>query len=257
MRPVSVDGIGRGAGGLRWDVREIQEGWQLETWHLSLPRASTVACSTSHRIRPLLAPQLTPEEVITAPLRQVGEGGRRLRRAGRGISTANVNSTSVCVWGLSLSLESSFSSDRKVTESSWELFALPLSFSPFPCRLTDHKFTTIGYILIPLSVGTRGWLKINNLSFASCSLIFAGSFFWACFGVVVATVVLHCSGVGGGDVGGIFSFFFPPFHFSILYSLEKNERFPGCSRWYGTGQLFQFHSVNSFWCLFLLFGFHG
>lgn len=133
-------------------------------------------------------------------------------------------------------------------KSDRELMGIILSFSPFPCGLTDHKFTTIGSILIPLSVGTRGWLKINNLSFASCSLIFAGSFFlsalWCCCRYC-------CCIVRGG--------FSPssPFHFPILYSLEKKERFPGCSRWYGTGQLFQFHSVNSFWCLFLLFGFHG
>lgn len=124
-----------------------------------------------------------------------------------------------------------------------------LSFSPFPCGLTDHKFTTIGSILIPLSVGTQGWLKINNLSFASCSLIFAGAFFlsalWCC-----------CCYCCAALFGGIFSLHPPsPFHFPILYSLEKKERFPGCSRWYGTGQLFQFHSVNSFWCLFLRFGF--
>lgn len=59
-----------------------------------------------------------------------------------------------------------------------------LSFSPFPCDLTDHTFTTIGSILILLSVSTRGRLKINNLSFALCSLIFAGFFFlstlWCC-----------------------------------------------------------------------------
>lgn len=79
----------------------------------------------------------------------------------------------------------------------------------FPCGLTDHKFTTIGPILIPLSVGTRGWLKINNLSFASCSLIFQVSrSFWVYFAVVATVVVLHCSGGGWLWGGGSFFFFF-------------------------------------------------
>lgn len=102
----------------------------------------------------------------------------------------------------------------------------------FPCGLTDHKFTTIGSILIALSVDTRVWLKINNVSIASCSLIFAVSF-WVCF---VAVVVLHCS-------GGFSSFFLSP---PLLYSLEKKECFPGCSQWYGIRHFFQFHYVNSF-----------
>lgn len=78
-----------------------------------------------------------------------------------------------------------FSSDRKLTEASWELYpslsfslslclCIPLSLC-FPRGLTDHKFTAIGSILIPLSVATPGWLKINNLSIASCSLIFTVS----------------------------------------------------------------------------------
>lgn len=96
-------------------------------------------------------------------------------------------------------------------KSDRELLGIILSFSPFPCGLTDHKFTTIGSILIPLSVGTQGWLKINNLSFASCSLIFAGSFFlsalWCCCRYC-------CAALFGGDFLPL-----PPFIFlsSILW----------------------------------------
>lgn len=53
-----------------------------------------------------------------------GRLGRWLRWGGRGVSVPNVNSVSV--WELSLPQESFFSSDRKVTESSWELFSLSL-----------------------------------------------------------------------------------------------------------------------------------
>lgn len=97
-------------------------------------------------------------------------------------------------------------------KSDRELLGIILSFSPFPCGLTDHKFTTIGSILIPLSVGTQGWLKINNLSFASCSLIFAGSFFlsvlWCCCRYC-------CAALFGGD--------FLPLPLSFSYPLFSGE----------------------------------
>lgn len=177
----------------------------------------------------------------------MSSAGRAESEWERGISTLSVNSLSVCVWELSLPLESPLSSDRRMTETSWELQHSPsLSLSPsvslslFPTRTDRSQIHSNRAYFNTFSVGTWGWLKINNLSIASRSLSFSQYLsFWVCFAVVAAVVVLHCS-------GGFSSFFFSPLFLPFLYSLEKKECFSGCSQWYGTEQLFQFHYINSF-----------
>lgn len=175
----------------------------------------------------------------------------------RGISTLSLNSLSVCVWELSLPLESPLSSDRRMTETSWELQHSPsLSLSPsvslslFPTRTDRSQIHSNRAYFNTFSVGTWGWLKINNLSIASRSLSFSQYLsFWVCFAVVAAVVVLHCS-------GGFSSFFLPSFSSFPLFSGEEGMLF-----WVQSvirhGAALSVSLYKQLWCLFLLSGFYG
>lgn len=129
-------------------------------------------------------------------------------------------------------------------------FSLSVSLSLFPTRTDRSQIHSNRAYFNTFSVGTWGWLKINNLSIASRSLSFSQYLsFWVCFAVVAAVVVLHCS-------GGFSSFFLPSFSSFPLFSGEEGMLF-----WVQSvirhGAALSVSLYKQLWCLFLLSGFYG
>lgn len=127
------------------------------------------------------------------------------------------------------------------------IMAVPLSLSLFLTWTDRSQIHNNRAYFNTFSVGTQGWLKINNLSIALRTLSFLVSLsFWVCFAVVAMPVVLHCSG------GIFFLFFFLFFSFSC-YPLFSGEA--GMLSWVQSvirhRAALSVSLYKQLWCLFL------
>lgn len=216
-------------------LEERQGDWWLQHWRLSLHQTLTETLNS------LSASFVTNNWGGHYAAGTMSGAGRAGQKWDRGTCALGVNSLSVSLYVRSFSSpgESSIlwqKNDRDlmgITAASFSLSLFPTPTDRSQIHNNRPYFNTF-------SVGTQGWLKINNLSIASRALSFLEPLLLS---VLCCCCCACCAALFGGD----FLLFSP----SFLYSLEKQGMLSWVQSVIRHRAALSVSLYKQLWCLFL------